>query len=107
MQKFLNKSYIKTIGTSISMESPKLLLYPSISVCSINDNVLPYFTDGKLYESGEAYLNFLDTNIMTPYALASSPNLTEIIDAVNILDTNGTMHVMSPISSDGQNRDFI
>ena len=100
------KSWIKTIGTSTSMQSSNLLLYPSISVCSIDDSLMRYVSDGKCFESVQAYMTFLETNVTTSYALESGPpNITEILQSIDTFDVNGTMHVMSPINNDRQNRD--
>ena len=65
-----------------------------------------YVSDGKCFESVQAYMTFLETNVTTSYALASGPpNITEILQSIDTFDVNGTMHVMSPINNDRQNRD--
>ena len=92
------------------MKSSDRLLYPSISVCSIgNDSAtlnLPYIVDGKLFVNKQSYLDYLDTHVATSYHLLSSPNLTEMVHSINVMDSNGTIHEMSPISSDGHARDL-
>ena len=87
------------------MQSSNLLLYPSITVCSTSYDVMRYVSDGKCFESEQAYITFHETNVITPYTLASGPpNISEFLHSINTFDTNGTMHVMSPMTNDGQNR---
>ena len=65
-----------------------------------------YVSDGKSFESEKDYVTFLETNVKKPYALAPGPsNVSGFLHSIDIFDANGTMHVMSPIKNDGQNRD--
>ena len=86
------------------MQSSDVLLYPSISVCSLgngSNNLAPYIVDGRLFQDKQSYLNFLDTNVSSSYDLLSNPNLTEIIHSIEVMDSNGTLHKMRPIKRDG------
>ena len=90
------------IGTSISKQSSHILLYPSISVCTTNNQVMRYVADGKLYESEQSYINSMENNVTTNYALGSGPNINDIVQSISTLNVNGTFHEMS-----GQSRDII
>ena len=88
------------------MQSSDLLLYPSISVCSIN-NGIAYVAGGKIFESTRSYATFLETNITTPYAFepGHGPNLTEILHSIVFEDVNGTKHELSPSNDGRENRE--
>ena len=90
------------------MKSSDLLLYPSISVCSIGNGssnlIMPYIADGKIFQDKQSYLNYLDTNVAASFDLVSGPNLTVMVHSIDVMDENGTMHVMSPISTEGNNK---
>ena len=61
-----------------------------------------YVADGKLYESEQSYINSMENNVTTNYALGSGPNINDIVQSISTLNVNGTFHEMS-----GQSRDII
>ena len=97
----------KAVGTSLSKQSSPLLLYPSISVCVMNKEVMRYMIDGRLYASEQAFINLMKNNEDSQtISLGSGPNLTEMVQEVSIFDSNGTMHAMSPVNISAQSRDL-
>ena len=86
------------------MQSVDLLLYPSISACSINDKAYAYIIDGKYFESKKSYQNFLETNVRTSNDFGLGPNVTEILQNIVIIDENETVHEISLSNDYRQNR---
>ena len=97
----------KAVGTSISKQSSHLLLYPSISFCVMNEEVMRYVIDGGLFASEQSYINIRKNNEQSQtIPVGSGPNLTEMVQEISIFDSNGTEHTISPIDSTTQTRDF-
>ena len=103
----VDKLQSKAVGTSLSKQSSPLLLYPSISFCVMNKEVMRYMIDGRLYASEQAYINFVKNNEDSQtISLGSGPNLAEMVKEVSIFDSNGTMHPISPINISAQSREL-
>ena len=87
-------TFLKMIGTSISLKTALNFTYPSISVCSWDDPAV--LVEGELFESRDAYRNFTKTNVPIPYESGRIPNLADMLNYILTKDANGTRHVLIP-----------
>ena len=87
-------TFLKMIGTSISLRTALNFTYPSISVCSWDDPAV--LVEGELFESRDAYRDFTKANVSTQYESGRIPNLADTLNYILTKDANGTRHVLYP-----------
>ena len=84
------------IGTSISINTTRVITYPSISVCSWNDPALIVDGESEWFESVDSYRTFEKTNISTPYITGRVPDLADMLYYILTKDAYGTRHLLYP-----------
>ena len=92
------------IGTSISINTTRVITYPSISVCSWNDPALIVDGESEWFESVDSYRTFEKTNISTPYITGRVPDLADMLYYILTKDAYGTRHLFYPAGFHGRKK---